>query len=246
MRSLALVLALILAAAATPAGAAPPPFVGCASDGQQGPQPPPTRPERLPDLPPAVAARLALYASRDLAVLAPRGWRCIALEGSSGSFLMVTPERHTADDFMSSDATSTNTISGPAVQLAYSLGGTSGRYAVAEIAPAYFPAARAFARDVAREMRAIGGVAPKAAKRAAADRLISLSSTEAVVETPAKRRGLGTRSQLSPGARPITTLAILLPEPDMDLVLANVRVGDPVLTRAILDEVRRAYRTAAP
>ena len=53
----------------------------------------------------AAAAQLAYYASRDLGVLAPRGWHCLGLEGSNGSVLIVTPEPHGAADLMEESPT---------------------------------------------------------------------------------------------------------------------------------------------
>lgn len=67
------------------------PFVGCPSDGQQGPQ---RFPKSCPT--PTVlgndAARPAYYAMEDgTGVIAPRGWRCFGRYGSNGSTLTVAP-----------------------------------------------------------------------------------------------------------------------------------------------------------
>jgi hypothetical protein len=229
------------AAAAHPAsaqsGLRAPPFVGCATDGQQGPQPPPSHPDRTPSLPPRLAARLAYYSTGDMGVLAPRGWRCIGLVGSNGGFLVVTPEAHSAEDFISGAAK----VRGKAVQLAIVDGGTSGRFQVARIAPAYFRQGAAFARQVAREARAVGGVSSKPMRPYPRDRLLRRTKTEVVGETPPGRKGLGTESHLVPNGDPILAAALLIPQPDMDLVLVQIRLGGSKgLPDAILGDVERS------
>lgn len=67
------------------------PFVGCASDGQAGPQEPPFGTTTRAWLTQREAERLAYYSTGDMGVLAPRGWHCFGLYGSSGSGLHVGP-----------------------------------------------------------------------------------------------------------------------------------------------------------
>ena len=82
--------------------------VACPSDGMLGPVAAPAAPTR----PGKAPAGLALYViPRDLSVLAPRGWHCVGLYGSSGSFLIVTPEPHDAKDFSDRETR----VSGPVV-----------------------------------------------------------------------------------------------------------------------------------
>ena len=79
--SAVLVLALASAASAAPVQV---PFVGCPSDGQIGPEPAPKGSPKTVQLDPKIAARLAFYQSKyDAGILAPRGWRCIALEADA-------------------------------------------------------------------------------------------------------------------------------------------------------------------
>src|SRR5262245_60398919 len=68
------------------------PFVGCRSDGQVGPLEAPTGKSPSMTLAPETARRLAYYKSEySFGVLAPRGWHCLDLYGSSGDTLYVSP-----------------------------------------------------------------------------------------------------------------------------------------------------------
>jgi hypothetical protein len=226
-RGLAL-LALISAGVAAAAGPARVPFVGCASDGQQGPQPAP-RSGHVPTVPAAAAAQLAYYASGDLGVLAPRGWHCFGLYGSNGSILIVTPERHGARDLLSAPSP----LRGPAVQISWSYGGTSGRFEVANVIARAFPAHMDFARRVAAE--GIGDPLPSGPY--SADRMVRLRPNVLAYTTPAGRQGLGTDSRLAPDDRPIDGLAVLDPTGDVNLVKLDVRLpaAQGGLARVILN-----------
>ena len=66
------------------------PFVGCPSDGQQGPVAAPKGQPKAVNVEPAAAARLAWYQARYTGgALAPRGWKCFSLYGSSGTTLTI-------------------------------------------------------------------------------------------------------------------------------------------------------------
>jgi hypothetical protein len=226
LRTIALPVAMLSAAAPLLIGAAPirvpvshyraVPFVGCASDGQQGPQPAPDRPAKpLPVWTPALSG-LALYEGSDLAVLAPAGWHCLELEGSNGSAIVVTPQAHPGDFFFTSSPRR-----GPIVQLAYSFGGTSGRFDVAEVAARMFPIARDFVKSVEAE-----GLrdTPFATGPYRTDRIVERSATRVRYVTPPGRQGLGTRARLAPSDLPIDGLEILKPGDDMDLVSLAMRL----------------------
>ena len=227
---LALAAAAWAGAAATAAGPARVPFVGCPSDGQLGPQPAP-REGRVPAQPARNAAQLAYYASRDLGVLAPRGWHCLGLEGSNGSILIVTPEPHSFDDLQNGGG-----LRGPAVQLSVSFGATSGRFEVARVIARAFPAYMGFARRVAAE--GIGDPLPSGPYPT--DHMVRLRPTAVAYTTPADRRGLGTDSRLAPDDRPIDGLVVLDPSGDMNLVKLDVRLApadaglaNPILNAAL-------------
>jgi hypothetical protein len=226
-RFLLLLLSLTGAGTAAAAAPAPVPFVGCASDGQTGPQPAP-RSGIVPRVAPPAAAQLAYYASRDLGVLAPRGWHCIGLYGSNGAILVVTPERHDARELLESPSP----LQGPAVQIAESLGATSGRFEVARVIAQAFPAHMDFARRVAAE-----GIGDPLPAPVPTDRMVRLRPTAVAYTTPAGREGLGTDSRLAPNDRPIDGLAILDPADDMILVKLDVRLAasQAGLARTILN-----------
>ena len=226
MRTILLALSLL----ATPAWAAHVPFVGCASDGQVGPQPIP-RPAATPDLPPAVAARLAYYVGPyDMRVLAPRGWQCFETYGSNGASLFVTPQRM--------HGTAETGLIGPAIQLSKSEGGTSGRFEVAAIAARLFPAARAFVDKVEAE-----GMNDKPFVRRPypADRITHRGPYEALVTTPADQEGIGTASLLRAGSLPIDGIAILDPSGDTSLthLAARLPTADRPLVAHIIAQVKK-------
>jgi hypothetical protein len=223
----------LLLAGAAPAGAAIP-FVGCASDGQLGPEPAPRR-TAAPEVPRALEPRLAYYRSEALGVVAPRGWHCFGMYGSNGAILIVTPERHGVNDLLHRPVP----LRGPAVQLTLSYGGTSGRFKVAELVARLFPAYIAFARDVAAE--GIGDPLP--AGPYATDILRRRSATEVEYTTPANRRGLGTDSRLAMNSDPIQGIVILHPVDDWDSVSLAVRLpaAQAALAPTIVETVHRAY-----
>ena len=215
IRAALALLAFAWAGAAAAAAPARVPFVGCPSDGQLGPQPPPRR-SAVPRVPEAAAAQLAYYASAALGVFAPRGWHCFGLYGSNGAILIVTPEPHGTRDLLDEP----HPLRGPAVQVAYSEGGTSGRLEVANVIARAFPAHLSYARQVAAD--GIGDPLPTGPYRT--DRMVRLRPTAVGYTTPAGREGLGTDSRLAPNDRPIDGLAILDPEGDMNLVKLDVRL----------------------
>jgi hypothetical protein len=186
----------------------------------------------MPAVPAAAAARLAYYASRDLGVLAPRGWHCFGLYGSNGSVLIVTPERHDAHDLFAP----ASPLRGPAVQIGASEGGTSGRFEVASVIARAFPVQMAFARRVAAE--GIGDPLP--GDPYPSDQMVRLRPNVVGYTTPARRQGLGTDSRLAPNDDPIDGVAILDPAGDMSLVKVDVRLptaqaglATPILNAAL-------------
>jgi hypothetical protein len=105
------------------------PFVACRSDGQAGPRPLPTE-EKVIQLNPAVAEKLAYYESSvSRGILAPRGWSCYGVYGSSGSAFVVTPEPIALEW----------PLVGPIVEVDSTSGDTSGRLEVATVVVRVFP-----------------------------------------------------------------------------------------------------------
>ena len=236
--------ALFLAVTAPAAPAASParaevPVIGCPSDGQQGPQPPPPPrpPEPVPRLAPSAAARLAYYVSNELAVFAPHGWRCLALEGSNGSMLVVTPERHSFEDL--------HDLHGPAVQISLSFGGTSGRFEVAEAIARFFPDHMAFATEVGAE-----GILdqPLPSGPFPADRIERAGSDVVLFTTPPNARGQGTASLLAANAEAIEGALLLIGSADEpSLIQISVRLpgSNADLAPLVIGEVRRSFAATA-
>lgn len=210
------------------------PFVGCASDGQQGPGPAPADSGDSPLLPPQLASQLAFYQTPDLGVLAPRGWSCFGTSGSAGANIFVTPEPHTPNELFNRKLW----IKGPAVQLSLSYSGTSGRFYVAGVAARLFPDKKPYVQSVIDE-----GLAPESEFKFGPyphDHLKKLSKRDVEFETPAHKDGIGTDSFLKRSDLPIQGVAILLQGED-DLLQLFVRLPAELrsVTPAIIDEVRR-------
>jgi hypothetical protein len=221
--------ATALAASAAPAGVVGVPTIACPSDGQQGPQPAPRPRGAVVHLPPDKAAQLAFYASEGVGVLAPRGWNCLEISGSNGSFLIVTPERHGFED--------ARDLGGSAVVLSITFGGTSGRFAVARAIARLFPQQMAFANQVAAE----GIVDPLPSGPHPDDRLQRLSDNMVGFTTPAGKRGLGTDYWLAPDDDPVEGLVMLIGSEEPNLLQVSVRL--PPWQREVAPSIIDLFRT---
>jgi hypothetical protein len=225
-----LVLSVFLLSAG-PAGPAraqtiPVPFVGCASDGQMGPKPAPTT-AKAPRLPAETAARLAWYASDDLGVLAPRGWKCQGLYGSNGAILLVLPNAKSG-----SKPDRISEIKGEGIQLSVSDAETSGRFEAARIAALLFPNRKAFVDEVANE-----GIVPKEEFEGVPlphDRMRRIGSDQVVFETPGDQDGLGTMSRLVKSHDPIQGKATMDQDNDATMLLVRLNPDLRDLAPAIL------------
>lgn len=203
-------------------GTAEVPYVGCSSDGQLGRQPPPKQSKPTPRLPAAVASRLAYYAAVNNGVLAPRGWHCFSLYGSSGTSVLVAPEpidpKHALDtDFK---------LKGDGIEFGYLLGGTSGRFEVAQVSAAFFPIERDFVAGVAKEERDIGIPFDLSGKAFRNDRILNRTEKTVRLMTPAGKQGWGTRGRMAANKSPIEGLAALVTDEPAypDLVELNIRL----------------------
>lgn len=193
-------------------------FVGCRSDGQQGPQRAPKW-RRTPRLPSDVARRLAYYAANDgPGVLAPRGWHCFGLLGSNGSTLLVTPSDLSSGNFFKEHHFTTK---GNGVELEYSFGGTSGRWAVAHAIARYFPKHRDFIHQNFQGL----DVGPLPSGPYPHDIFLRRTDTLVRYTTPPLTKGAGTAWVLGPSARPVDGLSMLVNEQgDVDLLQVKVRL----------------------
>ncbi len=177
------------------------PWIGCPSDGQQGPErPPPAKRFEEVQIDPSLAPRLAYYASRYSEGLGPRGWHCLGLEGSNGVQLLLAKAPLPKDPL----SAVRQKLHGPAVVFASMSGETSGRFDVAIWVMRYFPRHRVFADAVIAE-----GLEPASNFPAGVlpgDRILSRTPDRVVVETPPHRKGEGADSWLAPDDLPIISV----------------------------------------
>jgi hypothetical protein len=197
------------------------PFVGCASDGQAGPQAAPTGSSKAVAISAAAGQRLAYYkAEYGTGVLAPRGWHCFSIYGSDGSNLFVSPDSIDAKTvLLSSDWKG---FPGPAIEISDSSGGTSGRFQVAKVIARVFPAYKQFAQNVIAE--GIEAASDFPFGPYPNDKLTDRGTNIVEFETPANTAGLGTDSRLLPNGSPIDGVAIISGV-DTDLTQLSARVS---------------------
>ncbi len=196
------------------------PFVGCPSDGQLGPVAAPKGSAKAVDVDAAAAAQLAYYqAKASFGVLAPRGWKCFYVYGSSGVSLAVAPSGNLSE-------VGTPGLSGVAVVESSSSGETSGRFQVARYSARLFPKLQAaFIASVIAE-----GVEPKKNFPSGpypADKITYKTPRLVEFETPANSDGLGTSDRLRKDALPVVGMAKLEESGtpgDRDFVLLTVRL----------------------
>jgi hypothetical protein len=230
------VVALSISAGAMFGQLASVPFVGCESSGQIGVAKTPTSgPMSLP-VSQREAGALAYYEGAwGFGVLAPRGWHCVQVSGSSGYLLLVSLKPIEPTKVF---APAWNGLLGPAIDLEVSPGGTSGRYKVAEVIFRVFPAFKSFADGVHELMptREIpSGRYPK-------DTLSYKSKSVVEYSTPAQTDGLGTNDVIKKNGDPIRGVAILVGPTDMpDLFLLSARLppGMADLATTIIGQVER-------
>ena len=217
------------------------PFVGCPSDGQQGPIGAPKGQPKALDVDPAAAKALAWYQGQYSAgALAPRGWKCFSFYGSSGVTLTIAPSGKLDDP--------SQPIAGPAVTLVDDIGGTSGRFAVAKIAARVFAdQEKAFVASVIAE-----GIEPKENFPAGpdlTDKLTYKTPTLVAFATPAGKDGLGTSRRLAKSALPVVGLAKLVgaaEEPDLYLLAVRLPAAQANLTAAIVSAAEATLPNSSP
>ncbi len=175
-------------------------------------------------IPAALAQRLAYYKGGvGLGVLAPRGWHCFAQYGSDGSNLFVSPDPIRSTTVMSMDWKG---FTGQAIEVSVMLGGTSGRFEVAQIIARVFPAYKAFAQSVIAE-----GIEPASSFLFGpypTDKLTYRGDKVVEFETPANMQGLGTCTRLQANSSPIDGVAILFgggANEDTNLVQLSARLA---------------------
>jgi hypothetical protein len=237
----ALVGAALLLAPFTAEAAQTVPFVGCASDGQQGPVAAPKGQPKALAIDAAAATGLAWYqAQYSAGALAPRGWKCFSFYGSSGVTLTIAPSGK-LDDM-------NQPIAGPAVILVDDSGGTSGRFDVAKVAARVFAAPeKAFVASVIAE-----GVEPKANFPAGpypTDKMTYKTPTLVEFATPAGKAGLGAAAGLGASPLPVVGVAKLVGPadgPDLYLLAARLPAAQADLATAIVGAAEATLPNSSP
>jgi hypothetical protein len=231
------------AAKPAPSVAVTVPFVGCASDGQAGPQAAPSGESLAVAIPVAKAQRLAYYkAEYGPGALAPRGWNCFSSYGSDGSNLFVSPDSIDAKVLLSLDWKG---FTGQVIEVSEMDGGTSGRFEVAKVVARVFPAYKTFAQNVIAE-----GLEPASDFPFGpypGDKLTYRGKNIVEFDTPANAQGLGTDSRLQMNASPIDGVAIISGA-DTDLVQLSARIpaNDADLIPAMVGQAEEEAAAAAP
>lgn len=188
------------------------PFVGCAADGQTGPAEAPVGTGKLVQIDEEIARKLAYYkATFGPGILAPRGWHCFNVYGSSASLTFVAPEAIPENQMLMDDWKG---FKGSAVQISEVYGGSSGRFNVARVMARVFPKYKAFVQRVVDE-----GLEPADSFPSGPfpeDHLLYKNDRIVEYTTPANTKGLGTMSRLKGNDRPIVGAAMLVhDDPDM-------------------------------
>jgi len=210
------------------------PFVGCNTDGQTGPVKAPKGQSKIVSVSAEAARRLAFYSAGDkTGILAPKGWNCFSTYGSNGSTLFVSP---TAIDHKSLFSSEWKGFSGPAIQISFSYGDTSGRFSVAKTIARVFPDYSKFVQDVVAE-----GIQPASSFPSGpypSDSLYYRGKRIVEFQTPGNSEGLGTQSRLLKSASPINGVAILIgPEPNLVQLSMRLTPDTDDLARFIVQQL---------
>src|SRR5689334_12953250 len=189
------------------------PFVPCKADGQIGPVDAPDKVEKFVNIDPALARKLAYYESSVApGLLAPRGWHCFGVYGSSGSAFYVKPEP--LDESHPFQAESTGRV----IKIDYIEGESSGRVQVAQVIARVFPKHLDFVKRVVDLFEPEIAYSPYPT-----DKLTYRSDDLVEFVTPPNSRGLGTESFIKPNNESIEGFA-MLQGPSPDLLLLVVRL----------------------
>jgi hypothetical protein len=215
------------------------PLVGCKSDGMLGPQEPPPDGIIHLDLDRDIAKYMSYYTAQDEkgGALAPRGWYCFGIYGSSGASLFISPNPINQKLFFDPES-KWKGFDGPIVLLSFTNGDTSGRFEVAEVISRVFPDYAYFVRNVEEMFDFF-----EATTEPYPDDLLNYKS-KGVVEfrTAAQSEGLGARGEtIRPNDRQIDGVAMLTGDAP-NLVMLSVRLPEeltklvqPIVSQAELD-----------
>jgi hypothetical protein len=216
---------LLLFSCVRTAGAAPDasvvPSVSCSQEGEAGPV-------RSADQ--RAVAQIAYYSAPDIpGVYAPKGWSCMAWNGSYGRILLVTPKRVEPPYFP------LPIVTGPAVMIQFTPGESFGRFHVAVVAAQLFPLVGSEFIKAVRQERLISDSSFDA-QRYPDDWIQYLSDRFLQYTTPANRVGLGTQGLLETSDLPVRGLAILNMQTDV-ILLTEVRVRLPPALSSVQETI---------
>lgn len=202
--SYAVVAAIAFQALAANAAEVQVPFVGCPADGQAGSLDPPTGSAKTLHVDGQLPVPFAYYKGEQGAgVFAPAGWHCRVWYGSSGGFMIVTPNPIRPPYFPPPGYVA------PVVQLSTMLADTSGRFEAARLCAMLFPRlTRKFVKQVELEEKLMESEREDTRKYPT-DTLKYLSPRIVEFRTPPNTRGLGTESHIKAGNQPIQGLVVL-------------------------------------
>jgi len=196
------------------------PAVGCPANDQMGPARLQTGESMPAPVEQRMAEQIAYYkAERSPGVYAPKGWSCRAWYGSNGSVLVVTPKRIEPPYFP------LPMITGPAVMIETSDGGTSGRFHVAIVAAQLFPLVGSEFITRVRQEHLISDSSFDVEPHSD-DQLRYLSDRFVEYTTPPNRTGLGTDGMFETSDFAVRGLIILNLEDEVNS-LTEVRVRLP-------------------
>jgi hypothetical protein len=205
------------------------PFMGCPEDGQMGPVKSQSAQSMPVPLDQRMAAEIAYYSAAHTGVFAPKSWYCLAWSGSSGSILLVTPQRIAPPYFP------LPVITGPAVMIQSSDGATSGRFHVAITASRLFSVVGGEFVTRVRQEHLISDSSfdaepyPDDQLRYLSDRLVEYT-------TPANRTGLGTEGMFEMSNMPVRGLTLLNLETEANS-LTEVRVRLPAGLNSVAETI---------
>ena len=205
------------------------PSIGCPADGQTGHLDAPENGSTEIHVPAETAAKLSVYTALGISVLAPRGWHCIGIYGSSGEAIIVTPEAMRPAEMFGDR----RRLTGPAVALNHVGGEGSGSYTLAEFIEIAFPAYQANLDHLEERFGTTLRRQPYPE-----DILVHRSDSIVEYETPAGQEGMGTYNWLVPGEMPIRGVAMLVGDTP-DLIWLQTRLDSTDLGNTIIREAEQ-------
>ncbi len=210
------------------------PYVGCASDGQLGPQPPPKPSKPTPRLPASAASRLAYYASvNNRRAGAARMALLFSVRFKRSERLRDARAHRRPNPYPRRGVT----LQRRRHRVQLHTGGTSGRFEVAKVSSKFFPIAHGLVASVAKEEKEIGIPFDLSGNEFRNDQIVSRTDKVVRFITPAGKHGLGTDDRFVPNRSPVAGLAALVfDDGETDLMLLNARL--PLKDRDLLPAIQ--------